>query len=33
MDLKKDPENSTTTKAGGYIPSSFSMSTILSFKT
>ena len=30
---KNNPENSSTTKVSEYIPSGFSMSTILSFKT
>ena len=30
---KNNPKNSSTTKVGEYIPSSFSMSTILSFRS
>ena len=30
---KNNPENSSTTKVGKHIPSAFSMSTILSFKS
>ena len=32
MDVKKNPENSSTTKVGKHISSGFLMSTILSFK-
>ena len=33
MDIKINPENSSTTKVGEHIPSGFSMSTLSSFRS
>ena len=33
MDVKINPENSSTTKVGEHIPSGFSMSTLSSFRS